>query len=310
MSELLIPLALVATFLAVVLVGVAVEISAASRRRTTAVLRAQVRNVKWNVRDEELSRPLAERTILPVLAGLRELGLRLTPLGLRDRIARKLVLAGSPSRWDAERIAALKVVGALGLGAGGLVLSRTLDLSGLRSVGVVVLLVVIGFFASDGILARAVQRRQETIRKEMPDTMDLLTIIVQAGLGFDAALLHVVRNGDGPLALEIARTLQEMQLGVARADALRHLSDRTDVEELNSFVLALIQAEKFGVSIAKILRAQAKELRTKRRQRAEQKAMQVPVKLIFPLIVCLLPALLVVIAGPAAIQIVRSILSP
>jgi len=310
MSELLIPLALVATFLAVVLVGVAVEISAASRRRTTAVLRAQVRNVKWNVRDEELSRPLAERTILPVLAGLRELGLRLTPLGLRDRIARKLVLAGSPSRWDAERIAALKVVGALGLGAGGLVLSRTLDLSGLRSVGVVVLLVVIGFFASDGILARAVQRRQETIRKEMPDTMDLLTIIVQAGLGFDAALLHVVRNGDGPLALEIARTLQEMQLGVARADALRHLSDRTDVEELNSFVLALIQAEMFGVSVAKVLRAQAKELRTKRRQRAEQKAMQVPVKLIFPLIVCLLPALLVVIAGPAAIQIVRSILSP
>jgi tight adherence protein C len=303
----LIPLALVATFLAVVLTGLAVELSAASRRRTTAILRAQVQNVEWNMREEELSRPLAARTILPVLSGLRQFGLRLTPLAMRERIARNLVLAGSPPRWDAERIAALKVVGALGLGAGGVMLSRILDLNGLRSVGVVALLVVIGFFASDGILARAVQRRQEAIRKEMPDTMDLLTIIVQAGLGFDSALLHVVGHADGPLALEIARTLQEMQLGVARTDALRHLSDRTDVEELNSFVLALIQAEKFGVSIAKILRAQAKELRTKRRQRAEQKAMQVPVKLIFPLIVCLLPALLVVIAGPAAIQIARSV---
>src|SRR5206468_12262484 len=125
---------------------------------------------------------------------------------------------------------------------------------------------------------------QEATRRPRPDTMDLLTIAVEAGLGYDAALAHVRRNVPGPLSDEIGRMLQEIQLGVPRVDAFRDLAARTDVEELRAFVLAMVQADTFGISIAKVLRAQSKELRMKRRQRAEEKAQKVPVKLLFPLI--------------------------
>ena len=138
--------------------------------------------------------------------------------------------------------------------------------------------------------------------------MDLLTISVEAGLGFDAALAHVRRNVPGPLSDEFARMLQEMQLGVSRVDAFRHLSDRTDVDELRAFVLAMIQADVFGVSIAKVLRAQAKELRVKRRQRAEEKAQKLPVKLLFPLLFGILPSMFVVIVGPGVIRMLHSFL--
>jgi tight adherence protein C len=136
--------------------------------------------------------------------------------------------------------------------------------------------------------------------------MDLLTISVEAGLGFDAAMAQVVRNVDGPLSQEIARMLHELQLGVSRADAFRKLADRTDVEELRGFVVSMIQANKFGVGVANVLRAQARELRQKRKQRAEQKAMQTPVKILFPLIFCVLPSLFVVVLGPGVIRIFNS----
>jgi tight adherence protein C len=128
---------------------------------------------------------------------------------------------------------------------------------------------------------------------------------VEAGLGFDAALGQVVRSTEGPLAQEIARMLQEMQVGVSRADALRAMAERNDVEELRGFVLAMVQAEQFGVSISKVLRSQAKQLRLKRRQRAEEKAMKVPVKILFPLIFCILPAMFVVLLGPGIIRVMQ-----
>ena len=137
----------------------------------------------------------------------------------------------------------------------------------------------------------------------MPDTMDLLTISVEAGLGFDAALAQVVKNVPGPLSEEIARMLQEMQIGVSRAEALRHLNDRTEVPELDGFVLSMIQADKYGVGVAKVLRAQSTELRQKRRQRAEEVAQKVPLKLLFPMIFMVLPALFIVILGPGAIKV-------
>jgi tight adherence protein C len=140
----------------------------------------------------------------------------------------------------------------------------------------------------------------------MPDTMDLLTISVEAGLGFDAALAHVRKKVPGPLSDEIGRMLHEMQLGVARVEAFRHLADRTDVEELKAFVLSMVQADTFGISVGKVLRAQAKELRMKRRQRAEEAAMKVPVKMLFPLIFCILPAMFIVMIGPGVIRIMRA----
>jgi tight adherence protein C len=151
-----------------------------------------------------------------------------------------------------------------------------------------------------------VEDRKKEILRSLSDTLDLLTISVEAGLSLNAAIAMVVRNVPGVLSQEFGRMLQEIQLGVPRSDAFRHLAERTDVEELNAFALAMVQADVFGVSIASVLRTQAAQLRIKRRQSIEAKAAQTPVKIVFPLILCILPALFVVIVGPGAIQIVQS----
>jgi tight adherence protein C len=153
-----------------------------------------------------------------------------------------------------------------------------------------------------------VEDRQREILRTLSDTLDLLTISVEAGLSLNASISQVVQNVPGVLSQEFARMLQEIQLGVPRSDAFRHLAERTDVDELNAFALAMIQADVFGVSIAGVLRTQAEQLRIKRRQRAEAKAQQIPVKIVFPLILCVLPSLFVVIIGPGAIRIVNSLL--
>ena len=149
--------------------------------------------------------------------------------------------------------------------------------------------------------------RTERLRRELPDALDLMTISVEAGLSFDAALAQVARNTTGPMAEEFFRVLQEMQIGWGRAEAMRALSDRTDLPELRGFVLAMIQADAFGIPVANVLRVQADEMRVKRTQRAEEAAQKVPVKILFPLIFCIMPALFVVILGPAIIQIFTSL---
>ena len=304
MSEVYLTIALVATFSAVMLCGLVFEASIGQRKRSTKLLEARFENVAVSLRDQELSQSFLARVVVPGFGGLGKVAQRLTPIGLRTRLARKLVLAGSPAGWDAERVAAFKFVGlaagaVLGLmiGSGG---------GGAKTFAVMLLVGGIGYFAPDAILSGRAQRRQDAIQKALPDTLDLLTISVEAGLGFDAALAQVVRNVEGPLSHEIARMLHELQLGVSRADAFRKLADRTDVDELRAFVVSMIQANRFGVGVANVLRAQAKEQRTKRKQRAEQKAMQTPVKILFPLIFCVLPSLFVVVMGPGAIRIFQA----
>jgi len=163
-----------------------------------------------------------------------------------------------------------------------------------------------GFFAPNLTIYQLGYNRREQIRRELPDAMDLLTISVEAGLAFDAALSQVARNTSGPLAEEFFRVLQEMQIGLGRVDAMRALGDRSDLPELRGFVTAMVQADAFGIPIASVLRVQAKDMRTKRRQRAEEIAQKVPVKILFPLIFCILPSLFIVILGPAAITIFHS----
>jgi tight adherence protein C len=308
MSSLFLALGLIGAFAAIVLAGLVLDARLAQGRRAVELLRAQVGEIP-NLRKQELSQPFLQRVLVPFVNNLGRVVKQVTPIGMRQRIARKLVLAGSPGGWDAEKVAATKVFGAIGGGLLGLILGTMSGFSHSRTLAASAFLVAFGYLLPGAGLGQKAISRQDVIRKALPDTMDLLTISVEAGLGFDAAVAHVRKNVPGPLSEELGRMLQEMQLGVPRGDALRTLANRTDVDELRAFVLAMIQADIFGVSVAKVLRGQAKELRTKRRQFAEEKAMKVPVKLLFPLIFCILPAMFVVIVGPGVIRLIRTFLT-
>jgi tight adherence protein C len=299
-------LGLIGTFLTIFVLGVVVEMMLSKRRRYATVLQTQVGDMPVsiaNLREEQLKTSSLERLVLPFAGKVTSSITRLTPLDLYGRTNRLIELAGNPPSLTAERIVAFKIVGGIVGFVAGLLVAPLLPFEGFAAtVMTAVLFALTGYtFPSAGLSARA-SKRQKEIRKAMPDTMDLLTISVEAGLGFDAALAQVVKNVPGPLSEEIARMLQEMQIGVSRAEAFRNLNDRTEVPELDGFVLSMIQADKYGVGVAKVLRAQATELRQKRRQRAEEVAQKVPLKLLFPTIFLVLPAMFIVILGPGAIK--------
>lgn len=239
--------------------------------------------------------------LLAALPGwLRALALRISPTGFAAKLQHRLDLAGNPDRWNPDRVLAVKGLGLVVLAALGMLIGSRSPL----------LLIVFaaaggtaGFFLPDILLLNAGQKRQVLIRAALPDAMDMLTICVEAGLGFDAALAQVARNTSGPLAAEFARALQEMQIGKSRTEALRSMAGRTTIPELRAFVSALVQASELGISVASVLREQAREMRLRRRQWAEELAQKVPVKILFPLIFCLFPALFIVVLGPAAITL-------
>lgn len=309
MSDIWLVLAVASAFFSVVLIGIAIESGSSEKKRALRLLESQVGSSESsvNLRDQELSKNFGQRVLVPVVGTAGRVARRITPLDTRDRLAKKLLLAGSPAGWDAERVLAFKVICAVAGVFGGFLLSTTLQPAPLISIVAISLLAFVGFVLPDSIVNRKVQERQKEILKTLSDTLDLLTISVEAGLSLNAAIAQVVQNVPGVLSAEFARMLQEIQLGVPRSEAFRHLADRTDVEELNGFALAMIQADVFGVSIASVLRTQAQQLRIKRRQAAEAKAQQTPVKIVFPLVLCILPALFVVIVGPGAIQIVTQL---
>jgi tight adherence protein C len=299
-------LALIGTFFTVFMVGLLVEMVLSSRRHYVSVLQTQVGDMPEtlaNLRDEQLRKSALERLVLPAAGKLIRSIVRHTPLDLYGRTSRLIVLAGNPPGLKAERVVAFKVVFAIVGLVCGMAISSVLPLPGSVKLAAIVLFAFMGYTIPSAAVSAKASKRQKEIRKALSDTMDLLTISVEAGLGFDAALAQVVKNVEGPLSQEIARTLQEMQIGVHRMEALRNLSDRTDVEELDGFVLSMIQADKYGVGVANVLRGQSKELRQKRRQRAEETAQKVPLKLLFPTIFMVLPALFIVILGPGAIKV-------
>jgi tight adherence protein C len=255
------------------------------------------------LRQTELEVPFAERVLAPLIERFAAAGHRLTTAERTERIRARLDLAGNPPGWDVDRVLGLK---ALGLTVGLLLGVITPGLFGAGPRGIILTfsgLSALGWFGPSLWVYQVGYDRNELIRRELPDAIDLLTISVEAGLAFDAALAQVARSSDGPLAKELFRVLQEMQLGTGRLPALRALADRTDVEELRIFVAAMVQADTFGIPIASVLRVQSREMRVKRSQRAEEKAQQVPVKILFPLIFCILPALFIVVMGPAGIKI-------
>jgi tight adherence protein C len=256
----------------------------------------------------ELDRPFNERVVGPLVARLGQLGNRFSPRDESARLRPKLALAGSPLRWDVERVQAFKVLG-LAAGAAVGIAFPLLFGAGLGvTMGIAIVLTPLGYFVPDIALYQAAYNRNERIRRDLPDSMDLLTISVEAGLPFDSALSQVARNTRGPLADELFRVLQEMQIGLGRIDALRALAERTNVVELRGFVTAMVQADQFGIPIASVLRVQSRDMRVKRTQRAEEQAQKVPVKILFPLVFCILPALFIVVMGPAAISAYHNLL--
>ena len=234
--------------------------------------------------------------------GLVGLARRLTPAGNVRRLDLLLARAGRPAAWPLERVLVTKLL-LTAIVAGLMVLMLLGNPSG-RMLLFAVAVVVLTWFVPDLLLISRGQKRREEIQKALPDTLDQMTIAVEAGLGFEAAMAHVARNGKGALAEELIRTLQDIQVGQPRRDAYRTLAERSPEPDLRRFLRAVIQAEQHGVSVARVLATQAQEMRVKRRQRAEEKAMKIPVKVVFPLILTILPVLIIVVIGPGVINII------
>jgi tight adherence protein C len=242
----------------------------------------------------------------PLLRHFVGVGRRFTPDERMQAVRHRLDLAGNPAGWDTDRVVGLKALCCLAGLVLGLLVPPVLGASMLTAAAVGAAAAVAGWYAPSLYLYQVGYDRSERLRRDLPDALDLMTISVEAGLAFDAAMSQVARRTRGPLAKEFFRVLQEMQIGTGRAEAMRALSERTDVPELRSFLGAMAQADEFGVSVAGVLRVQAVEMRVKRSQRAEELAQKVPVKIIFPLIFCIMPCLFIVVMGPAAITLIQN----
>ena len=253
-------------------------------------------------RDEVLTSGISERAIAPIIEGLGKFALRFTPQGWVNKAQKKLVYAGMADRMDGNTWAALRIIALIGVLVLFFIVQSAFG-SPIQKLMLFGVVMGIGFVGPEAILNRRIDERRKEMEKSLPDLIDLLVISVEAGLGFEAAMGRVVQAVPGELSREFTRTLQETRVGVSRHKALRALAERTDVDDLNAFVLALIQADQFGVSIARMLRVQADEMRVRRRQRAQEKAFAAPVKLVFPLVLCIFPSMFVVLLGPAAINI-------
>jgi tight adherence protein C len=297
----------------VVAAALAVTLSIPILWFTLAFDRAPARRVNRNLtaglaaggdlRGIVLSQSPVQRVLRPVVHRLAGPAHRLSPAGMVAALERRIELARVA--WPIERVLIAKLaVGGIALAAGLVWASQ----SGSATVLLCALLAgAAGYVAPDAVLARLSRDRQFRLSNELADTLDQLTICVEAGLGFDAALARAANTGRGPLAEELTLLLQELRVGVPRAEALENLLGRTDVPELRQFVHAVTQAEAYGVPIARVLRTQAVEQREKRRFRAEERAMKLPVKVIFPLVFCILPTMFIVILGPAFIHITKGL---
>ncbi|TIC84129.1 type II secretion system F family protein [Nocardioides sp. GY 10127] len=252
----------------------------------------------------EVEQPFSERVLAPLAGRLVGIGRRLVRADAAERLQRRLDIAGNPEGWDVPRVLGSKVLAMGVLGALTLVWCLAAGQSPLVLLGATAALAGFGWVLPDLLLYNAGLKREETMQRALPDAVDLLTISVEAGLGFDAAMQRVAEKTRGPLAGELTRFLQESQLGLGRTEAIRAMAERTTLADLRSFCLAMVQADELGVPLGKVLRVQSTEMRTRRRQRAEEKAQKVPVKIMIPLVLMILPSLFVIVMGPAVFRIV------
>ncbi len=259
-----------------------------------------------NLEELELQQPFSERTLRPLIARLSRLGSRLSSASSSENSEKRLAMAGNPGDLRLSDWVGVKIL--VGIATGGIIFVLFALVSGgvISGLFLGIIGVGIGYLLPEFWLGGRIKARQKIILKMIPDTLDLLTISVRAGLGFDAALAKVVEKLPGPLSDEFRRALAEVRVGKARRDALRDMVPRTNVQPLSNFIGAIIQAEQLGVSISKVLQVQSEQLRIERRQRAEEMAARAPIKMLFPLVGCIFPSLFIVILGPAIISIVKT----
>jgi tight adherence protein C len=293
--------------------GVALAIWAiASQAHDKSVVRDSLRALDdyevESIRDQELLNPLAERALMPVLGALTHLGRRFTPVGYVDGVRHKFVLSGRPSSTEIDRFLAIRVVTVVLVPISFYVnqILNPLGRAGITQLGLTLLVGLALLAGPDAKLNRAVEARQKDILRGLPDIIDLLVISVEAGLGFEQALQRTVVSVPSSLSDEFTRMLGEVRAGSTRSEAMRAMDARIEVPEIRSFVLAILQADTFGVSIGRVLRGQAEEMRIKRRQIAQEKAQKAPVKMLIPMVFCIFPALFTVVLGPAIIRIMNN----
>ena len=251
----------------------------------------------------ELSQPFTERVVMPIVRRLGDISSRFTPQHVLEQTRKQLELAGNPGRMDASTFLVVHFVSAFIFGSLVFVLSLfAKQYSTPIKLLMVLAFTVVGYFFPDLWIRSKINGRQKQVRKAMPDALDLLTICVEAGLGFDAAMSKVNEKWDNELSLSFGRVIREIQLGKLRRDALRDMADRLGLAELTSFVAAVIQSEMLGVSMAKVLRIQSDQMRVRRRQHAEEEAHKAPIKMIFPMGLLIFPALMIVLLTPAVLK--------
>lgn len=275
-----------------------------SRLRKYTVNRVQEKREEEDV----LSKPFSQRVIRPVLVWFSGFVARFTPARNREKLQNALRQAGSPGSLKAHEFQTLLYLAIILTSAAAWIISW---LGGKEIANRILLTALSGAAASllgRMYLQNRIKKRKSELLRQLPDALDLLTVSVEAGLGFDAALQQVVEKFKGTLAEEFRVTLQELQMGKSRREALRDLGQRTAVEDLHVFVGAMIQADQLGVPITRILRTQAEQVRTKRRQRVEEKAMKAPVKMLIPLVFCIFPSIFIVLLGPAVIKVYEVLL--
>ncbi len=261
-----------------------------------------------NLEEIELSQPFSDRIIFPLARKLGELAIKFTPQNALNSVSRKLELAGSPSQLDPTLFLSLQFFGAIGFGGLVFAVFRIKENPAPFSEAILYALGfgLLGFYFPQLWLGSKIAKRQKGIRKAMPDALDLLTICVEAGLGFDGAMAKVSEKWQTELSMAFARVIQEVQLGKLRREALRDMADRIGIPEMTSFVAAIIQTEQLGVSMSKVLHIQADQMRMKRKQLAEEEAHKAPLKMLIPMTLLIFPSLMIVLMTPAALRLLSS----
>ncbi len=292
--------------LAVFLVVVGVRAPQASDPISSRLAEYSVREESMTLEEIELSQRFYERIMLPIFNKIGEIASRFTPQATLESARIKLIKAGNPMQMDPAFFIALRFVLAVVMGGGLFLVFSISGRNWLQGLGISALFLALGYFMPDLWLSSKISARQKAVFRALPDALDLLTICVEAGLGFDAAMRKVNQKWENELSLEFGRVIQEIGLGKLRREALRDMADRLDVAEFTSFVAAVIQSEQLGVSMAKVLRIQSDQMRVRRRQMAEEEAHRAPIKMIFPIALLIFPSIMLILLGPAAMLLLSS----